>query len=113
MNVAVAGARSASVLLLFAAALRPHVAAAATVATDTVQLHGRVVSVSHDTLVLRLRDGRKTNIDITKARKRHHASALAPGFAVVVYGTRGPNGAFHAVSVDRTTSSWKSWPPDS
>lgn len=86
---------------------------AATVATDTVQLHGHVVSVHANALVLRLRDGRRRRIDIVAARATHRTGGLSPGAAVVVYGTRGADGMFHAVSIGRTNSNWHTWPPDS
>jgi hypothetical protein len=85
---------------------------AATVATDTGQMHGHIVSVHGNALVLRLRNGRQTKIDIATARASHHTGAMAVGGAVVVYGTRAANGVFHAVSIGHTNSNSKSWPPD-
>jgi hypothetical protein len=87
-------------------------ARAATVATDSSQVHGWIVSVHDDTLNLKLRDGHQEKIDIAVARAKHHTGVLPIGGAVVVYGSRGSNGVFHAVSVGHTNPDSKGWPPD-
>jgi hypothetical protein len=85
---------------------------AATVATDTSQIHGYVVVVHGNSLTLRLRDGRQTKVDITHARASHHTGSMPVGGAVVVYGTRGADGGFHAISIGHANPHSKSWPPD-
>jgi hypothetical protein len=85
---------------------------AATVATDTGQVHGRIVSVHGNSLTLRLRDGRQTKINIAVARASHHTGVMPIGGAVVLYGTRGADGVFRAVSIGHTNPNSKAWPPD-
>jgi len=87
-------------------------AAAATVATDSSQVHGHIVAVHGDVLNLRLRDGKDEKIDITAAREKHHTGVLPIGGAVVVYGSRGSDGVFHAVSIGHTNPDSRAWPPD-
>ena len=106
--------RAAVTALAFGAlALQSAVAAsAATVATDSVQLHGHIVSVHGDTLNLRLRDGQNEKVDISQARAKHHTGIMPVGGAVVVYGSRGKDGVFHAVSIGHTNPDPRGWPPD-
>jgi hypothetical protein len=101
---------AATVLVTASAVTGP--ARAATVATDASQVHGWIVSVHDDTLNLKLRDGHQEKIDIAVARAKHHTGVLPIGGAVVVYGSRGSNGVFHAVSVGHTSPQAKNWPPD-
>ncbi len=99
-------------MLLVVVGLPAVPAISATVATDSSQLHGWVVTVHDDSLTLRLRDGREEKVDIAAARSKHHTGVLPVGGAVVVYGSRGSNGVFHAVSVGHTSPDSKAWPPD-
>jgi|HubBroStandDraft_4_1064222.scaffolds.fasta_scaffold392680_2 hypothetical protein len=96
----------------FAAAGVPAVAAPSTSAAAASHVQGRVVSVSGNTLVLRLRDGREEHIDITVARAAHHTGLLAANSAVTVRGSRDASGTFHAVSIGHASPDSKQWSPD-
>jgi hypothetical protein len=78
----------------------------------TAHVHGRIVSVTGDTLSLRLRDGRVEKVDIAAARAAHHTGLLPVGGAVIVYGTRDSAGVFHAISVGHASPDPKQWTPD-
>ncbi|HMD03292.1 MAG TPA: hypothetical protein VKG44_10045, partial [Candidatus Baltobacteraceae bacterium] len=70
--------------------------AAPPIAAQQKALHGVILSVSGDVLLLRLRNGQTESIDISAAKAAHHTGVMPIGGAVVVYGTRDASGAFHA-----------------
>ena len=76
------------------------------------RLSGHVLSVHGNLLVLKLRDGRSVNVDITAARKADATGMLPRGGAVTVYGTRDAAGAFHATSVGHASPNLKQWGAD-
>jgi len=88
----------------------PTLALAASAAN--AHLHGRIVSVSGDSLTLRLRDGKQQTVDISAARAAHHTGVLPIGGAVIVYGTRDAAGTFHVLSVGHTSPDAKQWTAD-
>ena len=98
------------------AALVPGVAGSTAFAlaadAPTAHVHGRIVSVSGDTLTLRLRDGRTQQLDIHTARAAHHTGVLPIGGAVVVYGTRDAAGVFHVTSIGHSSPNAKTWTAD-
>jgi hypothetical protein len=95
----------------------PGTAVAATnaspVSASVQQLHGFVVAVQGDMLVLRLRSGQTEDVDIAAALTAHHTGLLAVGSAVVVYGSRDSAGLFHAESVGHASPTPRNWTADS
>jgi hypothetical protein len=94
------------------AALAPAPARAATSDSETVHVHGRIVSVTNNTLTLKLRDGKEEKVDITAARAAHHTGVLPVGGAVIVYGTRDASGMLHAISIGHASPDSKDWTAD-
>jgi hypothetical protein len=76
------------------------------------RLTGLIVRVSANTLTLRLRDGRRVDVDIAPARAARHLGVLPLGRAVVVYGWIDKVGAFHVGSVGHTSQNPAVWSPD-
>ena len=83
-------------------------------ASDGAEAHltGTVVSVQGDTLTLRLRDGKQTKVDISAAKAAHHTGLMPKGGAVMVYGTHGSDGVFHAQSIGHASPDSKQWSAD-
>ena len=98
--------------LLGAAGNAAAVPVSAAPTAEPAHVRGTIVSVHGDVLDLRLRTGKVENVDIAAARAKHHTGVLPVGGAVVVYGTRGADGTFHATSVGHTNPDATAWPAD-
>jgi hypothetical protein len=110
--------------LVFAAVLTAVTASSASAAT-TVQapaettaastLHeyyGTVRNVNGTTLYLTLRTGRVLVVDASRALADKHSVLLTTTRPIIVRGTLGTNGVFHASVILRSHSMPEYWPPD-
>ena len=76
------------------------------------QLHGFVLSFDERRLILRLRDGRTSSVDIRLAAAAGRLGPLGAGRAVVVYGSIDRFGTFHATSIGHTSPYPRDWTRD-
>ena len=76
------------------------------------QLYGTVARVAGNVLMLRLRDGRLTSVDITLALAARHIGILPAGGPVAVYGVIDNKGRFHAENIGHASPNPANWGPD-
>ncbi len=73
---------------------------------------GVILTVNHDMLTLRRRNGKTITVDIAQARRAGQTGVLPRNRPVVVYGHRAADGVFHVTSIGHSAPSVQNWPND-